>query len=67
MESEGSQHVERKGYSVCFAREADHDFVVAYPPSPTKGGRVCELTSVQRCDQVFRVSAAVTAGARHDE
>jgi hypothetical protein len=67
MESEDSQHVERKGYSVCFAREADHDSVVACPRSLTKGGRVCELTSVQRCDQAFRVSAAVTAGARHDE
>jgi hypothetical protein len=67
MESGGSQHVERKGYSVCFAQEADHDFVVACPLSLTKVGRVCELTSVQRCDQVFRVSAVATAGARHDE
>ena len=67
MESGGSQHVECKGYSVCFAQEADRDFVVSCPLSLTKVGRVCELTSVQRCDQVFRASAAATAVARHDE
>jgi hypothetical protein len=67
MESGGSQHVECKGYSVYFAQEAGPVFAVVCPRCLTGACRVSELTSVQRCDQAFRLLAVLTAGARHAE